>query len=385
MPHAIALSQVNDLVDSIFGDDLHAKRVMSLAGATTGVLRAAAVGIHAIGRALALAKGGKAHAKHNVKQVDRLLSNEAIDVWALFDSWVPFVVSDRSEIVVALDWTHFDQDAQSTIHASLVSSHGRTTPLVWMTVEDEARRGQQLQLEQLLLSRLREVLPRTVVRTVVLADRGFSDAARWNGIRELGFEFVIRIKGTTRVCAGDGTERSAQEWIGSGGALRTLKGALITGEHSPVAIFVAAKKTAMKDGWHLVSSLTDATGPEVMKLYSRRFTIEESFRDIKNLRFGMGLSAARVSTTERRDRLLLLSAIAIALLTLLGAAGEATGLDRKFRTNTSRERQYSLFRQGCDYYEFLPGMHEDWALPLITKFAALLAQHRVFTETLGII
>ena len=42
----------------------------------------------------------------------------------------------------------------------------------------------------------------------------------------------------------------------------------------------------------------------------------------------MGLSAMRVSKTERRDRLLLLSALAIALLTLLGAAGENLGYDR---------------------------------------------------------
>ena len=44
----------------------------------------------------------------------------------------------------------------------------------------------------------------------------------------------------------------------------------------------------------------------------------------------------RVELPERRDRLPLLAAIAQALLTLLGAAGEQCGLDRLMKTNTSR-------------------------------------------------
>src|SRR4051812_31777573 len=99
MRHAIGFDQVSDFIDSVFGDDLHAKRVLSLAGAAAGVLRAGAVGIHAIGRALALARGGVVQAKHTVKQVDRLLSNDALDVWAMFERWVPFVVAERTDFV----------------------------------------------------------------------------------------------------------------------------------------------------------------------------------------------------------------------------------------------------------------------------------------------
>ena len=70
-------------------------------------------------------------------------------------------------------------------------------------------------------------------------------------------------------------------------------------------------------------SLTEATGAQVVGLYQGRFTIEESFRDIKDLRFGMGLSNMRIAEPDRRDRLLLVSAMACALMTLLGAAGHA--------------------------------------------------------------
>src|SRR2546425_4406923 len=103
-------NRVTQLVSTIFAEDLHAKRVASLAGAAMGVLDGAVLGIHAIGRALAFAAG--LESRHAVKQVDRLLSNAGVDPWRLFGSWVPFVVADRAEIVTALDWTDFDRDNQ---------------------------------------------------------------------------------------------------------------------------------------------------------------------------------------------------------------------------------------------------------------------------------
>ncbi len=86
-----------------------------------------------------------------------------------------------------------------------------------------------------------------------------------------------------------------------------------------------------------------------MKLYGKRFSIEENFRDSKDIHFGMGLSATHIGDTARRDRLLLLSALAVALLTLLGAAGESLGYDRWIKVNTAKKRTHSLFRQGQEY------------------------------------
>jgi hypothetical protein len=381
MSYAIGSLRVSDFVETLFAEDLHAKRVLSLANATAGVLRAGTLGIHAIGRGLAAAR--RTSNKHSVKQVDRLIGNEAVSPWELFSSWVPYVVADRSEIWVALDWTDFDADNHTTLVASLVSSHGRTTPLLRKSWDQTLLKGFRIDAEEELLQRLREVLPATVSRTVVIADRGFGDNMRWTALRRLGFDFVIRVRADVHVTNEDGEDRLAGDWVQPSGRLLTLKNAMLTEAMIPVATFVAVKDPRMKDSWCLVSSLSDMPGRQLVTTYGRRFTIEESFRDIKDLRFGMGLSSMRVSTTSRRDRLLLVSAMAIALLTLLGAAGEAAGIDRHFKVNTSKKRQYSLFRQGCDYYEFLPGMRDDWALPLITNFVELLSAHLIFRQTLG--
>ncbi len=79
-PHPIRFGQVHSFAQVLFENDLHAKRVFSIASATLGVVYAASLAVHAIGSGLAAARGLKK--KHAVKQVDRLLSNVGIDVWA---------------------------------------------------------------------------------------------------------------------------------------------------------------------------------------------------------------------------------------------------------------------------------------------------------------
>ena len=123
----------------------------------------------------------------------------------------------------------------------------------------------------------------------------------------------------------------------------------------------------------------------LIRYYAKRRRIETSFRDIKDMRFGMGLSAMRVSTTERRDRMLLLSALAIALLTVLGAAGESLGCDRWLRANTAKYRTHSLFRQGLMLYEHIPNWPEHRLRPLIEKFSQVLTEQRVYREVFGLI
>jgi hypothetical protein len=88
----------------------------------------------------------------------------------------------------------------------------------------------------------------------------------------------------------------------------------------------------------------------------------------------MGMAEIRIAEPERRDRLLLISAFAMVVLTMLGAAGESLGRDRLLKSNTSKTRTHSLFRQGCMLYELIPNMPEHRLLPLIQRFAEMLVR-----------
>jgi hypothetical protein len=140
-----------------------------------------------------------------------------------------------------------------------------------------------------------------------------------------------------------------------------------------------------EEAWHLAASDGALSASQIVKLYSKRWTIEPSFRDSKDLRFGMGMGTLRIDDPQRRDRLLLLNAFAIMLLTLLGAAGESLGMDRQLRTSTAKRRVHSLFRQGCLLYELIPNMPDERLQPLIKRYQELLREHRVFSDAFGIV
>jgi Transposase DDE domain len=133
------------------------------------------------------------------------------------------------------------------------------------------------------------------------------------------------------------------------------------------------------------TSLVDRPASEIVNLYGRRFSIEETFRDTKDLHFGLGLRATHINSPARRDRLLLLVAMAHALLTLLGAASEASGLDRHLRANTVKRRTHSLFRQGLYWYECIPTMKTQWLRALMQAFDRIVRQHAVFRAAFGVI
>jgi Transposase DDE domain len=167
------------------------------------------------------------------------------------------------------------------------------------------------------LRRLAEVLPDDVQVTLLA---GFADTKLFGFLDELGFGYVIRLKGNIKVTTADGPTRPAAE--GQGGRARKLRDA--TEAQCPVGAVVCVHAKAMKEPWCLVASDGSATAPQIVTLYTKRWKVEPSFRDTKDLRFG--LSSARISDPQRRDRLLLLNAFAVVLLTLLGAAGESLGM-----------------------------------------------------------
>jgi hypothetical protein len=367
------MKDVRSFLDSVLDEDIHTKRIASLANATLGVMTGASLGVAVIGKSLAQARG--LLPKHAVKQVDRLLSNPRIE--AVFATWVPEMVGPRKDIVVAMDC--FDADGQATLALKLVTRHGRATPLIWLSVHKDELTDARNAYEDAAVRRLAEVLSNDVKVTLLA---GFADTKLFGFLDELGFDYVIRLKGNTKVSAADGPTRPAGE--GQGGRARKLRDAAVTEAQCPVGAVVCVHAKGMKEAWCLATSNAAASSRQIIDLYSKRWSVEPSFRDTKDLRFGLGLASVRISDPQRRDRLLLLNAFAVVLLTLLGAAGESLGMERHLKSNTVKTRTHSLFRQGCMLYDLIPNMPEHRLRPLVEQYAEILQQSRVVTETFAI-
>jgi hypothetical protein len=241
-----SFDEVRQVLGGVLGADVHAKRVDSLSNATLGVLHSGSLAV-AIGHGLAAARG--VLTKHAIKQGDRLLSNPGIKIDDLLALWVPYVVGARTAIAVAIDWTDFDADNQATLMLSLITEHGRATPLVWLTVDKKTLKDQRNLYEDRLLVRLAEILP-AQVKVRIIADRGFGDHKLYHLLTEqLHFDDVIRFRGNIQVTAADGETRTAAAWVRPGGRARILRGAKVTAERHQVGSVVCVRETDMRGVW----------------------------------------------------------------------------------------------------------------------------------------
>lgn len=362
----------------IYGDNLHKKRQQSIGYAAMGVLASNSLFLHQIAEGLVKTRGGKK--KHATKQIDRLLSNKGISIWDLSASWIPYVLRNQTELIVALDWTSFYDDDQSMLCLNVVTGKGLSTPLLWKSVDKKQLKHNRARYEDQLLSRLKEVIPEGVTVTL-LADRGFADQKFFRFLdEELHFKYIIRIKSSTTIISGEKKEK-ANGWLRPDGRIFSLKNPSITLNAYEVSQFVAIKDKGMKAAWFLVSNTT-LKPREIVNLYSKRWKIEPYFRDLKDERYGWVLEQTHVKSCERRDRLMLILALSYTLLVILGEAGEQIGFDEKLKVNTVKTRTHSLFRQGQFYYEFFFRFTQKEQNSLIEKFSELLRQHDFWCDVL---
>lgn len=376
MAQIVSERKVRDFVVDLLGEEMHQKRAESIAMAVFGCMQTNRLGSAAIGTAMATARGKSA--KHGIKQVDRLVGNDKFDVEDFFRGHVPWIVGGRREIVVSLDWTEYASDGHSRIAINLVTRHGRATPLVWLTVPSKSLKDRRNDYEDEALLLLSRVLP-CGVGVTVLADRGFGDEKLYRFLQELQWDFVIRFRGCILVETQEGERDKAKNLVPRNGRIRELSNARVTHKGTQVGAVVLVKQKGMKEPWFLATSLTGRKD-RVVKLYGRRFTCEENFRDEKDDRFGLGFKQTRVSTCQRRDRFLAISTLATVLLTLLGAAGEALGIDRHLKPSTTRRRVHSLFRQGRHYMQ---GVMKEHAEALRRLLWNLIAQQPSETALFG--
>jgi hypothetical protein len=374
------LEHTRGIVHAIFDPAIHVARVRSIANGVAGVLEASMVSIGAIGRAYACLS--QITTKSGIKQVDRLLSNDGVALDEVMPAWVRHVVGDTPSVVVAMDWTDFDDDDHTTLCISLITTHGRATPLVWHTVNKSELQGRRTGHELSLVTKLHQWLsPSTQVE--VLGDRAFGYRELYELLSKLGWDYTLRFRDNIRIWEAGDDELSlrASAYVPANGRVRTLIRPRVTDARFEIPAAVFVKRKGMKEAWCLATSRVD--GDTSVRAYSRRFTIEETFRDTKDITFGAGLRATHIRNAARRDRMLLLIAIAHTALTVLGAASEASGLDRTLKANTVKRRTMSLLNQGLHWYRALAyGIRPDWATRLFDAYELLLRQHRFLGEIL---
>src|SRR5690606_7820795 len=100
---------------------------------------------------------------------------------------------------------------------NLITDHGRSTPILWKTVDKSSLKHNRARYEDQILSRLKEIIP-PHVKVTILADRGFSDQRFFKFIaEELKFFYIIRTRGNIYVTDKNKITQEGKAWLRADG------------------------------------------------------------------------------------------------------------------------------------------------------------------------
>ena len=340
---------VRDLVAGA-GREIHASRLAAVIEVVGAMVHAKHLSLTAIGRALRGTTG-----RHGIKKVDRLLGNWRLhrELVVLYRCLARDLVNAKGRAVVLIDWTQIQGEFWAL--TASVPFLGRSIPILSRSYTEDQLGSREVQAS--FVDELRKVLPREAA-PVIVADGGFRSPFFEACFRK-GFYYVIRLrndhsvvefgmKGTReyeRPTFDDLFRRATDEARCLGGGLPYA-----SSQHAVSARIIlgprprkAQKRTTYANDYErkracepflLATNLENDSAEAIVRIYSARMQIEETFRDTKNPRFGWGLEYSKTRCTRRFDVLLMLAALAFAAIVLTGAAGRERGHEQKFRARS---------------------------------------------------
>jgi predicted small integral membrane protein len=290
--------------------------------------------------------------RHRIKRCDRLLGNlhlnhEKLDVYRAMAQRI-LIGHPRPAIII--DWSDLAADrSQHLLRAALIVK-GRAVVL-YEEVHAMKHYGSP-KVHEHFLRRLRELLP-PPCRPILVTDAGFR-AAWFKLCNRLKFDWVGRIRNRdmvrpqadTAVWAGCKTlypkATATPHDLGEFSYVRAAPVACRLVLYKKPACHRQAKTafgkrarcrhslkqaTAQTEPWLLAASpnLVELDARAVVDLYAGRMQIEQSFRDVKNPRVGLGLSLSQSTRPDRLAILLLIGALAMFACWLIGLMAQVRG------------------------------------------------------------
>jgi hypothetical protein len=318
-------------------------------------------------RALALFSLGVASAKHcgtarvaavapgaatvpsTTRRFERLLANERLDVRAARAAVGAAVLEQgRGQTLwLALDETHqghTEAGARLGMLAVRLCYRERAIPLAWVCYRPGEAGAPFPVLIGRLLAEVAALIP-SDTRVVLMTDRGLSWPSLLDQCHRLGWAFLCRVQGQTRVRTADGAvgpirdraPRPGTRWQGRGHAFLKAGWRAVN--------VVAVWRRADDEPWLLVTDLPPAWVRCAQ--YRHRMDEELSFRDDKSS--GFDWDASRVRAPAHMDRLLLVLQLAACFVLAQGVFVLRHGYRRVLERHD--RRTLSLFSLGLRWLD----------------------------------
>jgi Transposase DDE domain len=335
---------------------------------------------------------GATYSHAPLKAVDRLLRNGHVQqsIQPLSRAMAIWLLSCERPVLI-VDWVDLQRDGRWCMLRAGLPTHGRTVTVYERIYPIDQINGPQAQRS--FLVDLAQIVP-TGVRPIVVTDAGFrSDWFR--AVAAQGWDYVGRVRNNVKACKGSeskwfscsdlyvGASRRAEELgthqivQGQPWGCRLLR---VRREHKGRHQLTRAgtpnrgtdarrHRKSAREPWLLATSLSRAqyTPAQVVVMYGKRMQIEESFRDLKSHRYGMGFEDSQTRDSKRLSVLMLLNLLAGFATWLLSLAVARTVIEPDpLAARPSMRARYSNFRRAIEWLR-MPA----WPPPLAEAVRAI--------------
>lgn len=350
----------------------HQKRMDAVLSMVDALLGGRVLTVTGLGRSL---RSGIAP-KHQIKKADRLIGNTHLhgERSSFYQALITLTVGTMKRPVILVDWSDVSEDRTfQKLRASLAVS-GRALTLYEEVHPQSSSANRAVQVR--FLKTLHHLLP-AECHPIIITDAGFKNP--WfKAVQALGWDFVGRVGGHIMI-----RDANTQlEWMRVERVFATAPrharyyGAVELARSNPLRCHAYTlkrtpagrmkktrfgRKSVMKHSlknahrertpWLLVTSLEGGSSinHSVIRLYQSRMQIEESFRDLKNHRYGFSFRDCLTRKRYRLENLLLISALAAFAAWLVGKVAEMKNLHRRYQANTIKNRSVlSTFYLGLE-------------------------------------
>lgn len=391
------------IVERILGEcltSLHA----ALAKAVMATVCSAVAGGRLSLSQLARSMDSRTAMRHRVKRIDRLLGNEALHGAraTIYQGIAAQWLAGITPLLVVVDWSDATADQRWHLLRGSVAVEGRSVTL-YEEIHPQQKYGDR-GVHRRFLARLAKLLPAGCI-PIIMTDAGFR-STWFDLVAQRHWQWVGRIRGKDMVSIDNGPwQRCTELYRQATRTARIFVDALYVrsnptacrlvlvrreakgrirrtrmGNRSRSRASLKASRTACEP-WLLAVSceLDHLSADAVIALYAQRMRIEQSFRDTKNERIGLGLSASRSRTGKRLEILLLIGHLAGWVLRLIGESAQQCQMHLHFQSVHRLDHKeisvLTLARRVIDAgTDWLDRLRPREALPLL-HHQAMMACH----------
>ena len=243
-------------------------------------------------------------ANSRIRRISRWLGNSSIDPHKWYEPLITYAMHEwtKMPIVLALDTTML-YDRFCCVQISMIYMN-RAIPIAWHVLEHDSVTVEYVQYAH-LFERAKNLLPKEA-EIIFLADRGFVCRDLMRRLQQLGWTWRIRVKNNQKLRTRNGAFITLKTLPLSPGKAILFPRNMNFGAGLEHISLSAGWARGCKEPWYVLSN--DAASTEIFVDYSRRFGIEEGFRDEKS--GGCDLEAGRIRDAQKLERLLLVIAMA---------------------------------------------------------------------------